>query len=334
MERVRIAVDGMGSDCFPYAEVKGTVLAVNEGYGEAILIGKEDLLRNELSKYKLRYPQRISIKNASEVIYMEDAPAISVRKKRDSSIIVGVELVREKKADCLVSAGNTGAVVCATVLEWGLIKGVERPGIAIVFPTLEGSCILIDVGANIDSKPIHLYQYGIMGAVYSKYVLNKNNPRIGLLNVGEEESKGTDFIKDTYQLLSKSKLNFIGNVEGGDIFRGKADVIVCDGFVGNVALKISESLAQALIIFLKRHIQRSNLAKLGAFLLKGTFKNLKKEIDYAEYGGAPLLGVDGICIICHGASSPWAIKNAIKFAYFSVKNDIKKHIEKGIEELG
>jgi len=334
MENIRIAVDAMGSDNAPYAEVEGTVLAVNEGYGEAILVGKEEVLKRELKKYRLHYPERITIQNATEVIEMRDLPAISVRKKKDSSIMVAVGLVKEGKADCLISAGNTGAVVCATSLEWGLIKNVERPGIAIIFPTLEGSCLLIDVGANIDPKPCHLYQYAIMGVIYSKYLLKKDNPRVGLLNVGEEETKGTDFIKETHRLLSQSRLNFVGNVEGGDIFKGKADVIVCDGFVGNVALKMSESLAQALIEFFKRHIEKSNLAKLGALLLKGTFKNLRREIDYAEYGGAPLLGVNGICIICHGASSYWAIKNAIKFAFFSVKNNIKKLIEEGIEEFG
>ncbi|MFN7170510.1 MAG: phosphate acyltransferase PlsX, partial [Candidatus Omnitrophota bacterium] len=326
MRHIRIAVDAMGSDRAPYAEIGGVVLAVNEGYGEVILVGNEEVLRKELRRYKLRYPERITIQNASEVIGMDEPPAISVRRKKDSSIMVATELVKEGKADCLVSAGNTGAVVCATTLVWGLIPGIERPGIAIIFPTLEGVCILIDVGANIDPKPIHLYQYAIMGTVYSKYLLGKDNPRVGLLNVGEEESKGTDFVKDTHQLLLRSKLNFIGNVEGGDIFRGKADVIVCDGFVGNVALKISESLAYALIEFLRKHIKKSNLAKIGALFLKGTFKKLKKEIDYAEYGGAPLLGVDGVCTICHGASSYWAIKNALSFTFFSVKNDIKNHI--------
>ncbi|MCM8766102.1 MAG: phosphate acyltransferase PlsX [Candidatus Omnitrophica bacterium] len=334
MKSVRMAVDAMGSDRAPQVEIEGAVLAVNAGYGEVILVGNGEILRKELKKYKLRYPERITVQHAPEVIGMDEPPAISVRRKKNSSIMIAADLVKEGRADALISAGNTGAVVCATTLAWGLIPGIERPGIAIVFPTLEGTCILIDAGANIDPKPSHLYQYAIMGAVYAREILGKDNPRVGLLNIGEEETKGTDFVKETHRLLSKSRLNFIGNVEGGDIFRGKAEVIVCDGFVGNVALKISESLAYALTEFLRRHIQKSNLAKLGAFFLKGTFKNLKKEIDYAEYGGAPLLGVNGVCTICHGASSYWAIKNALKFAFSSIKNDIKSHIEKEIEYLG
>ncbi|MCM8784214.1 MAG: phosphate acyltransferase PlsX [Candidatus Omnitrophica bacterium] len=334
MSNFRIAVDAMGSDHAPHVEVEGAILAVNEGYGEVVLVGDEEILRKELARHRLRYPQRIIIKHASEVIGMEDYPAVSVRRKRESSIMVGVGLVKEGKADCFISAGNTGAVVCATTLEWGLIPGIERPGIAIVFPTLEGVCILIDAGANINPKPMHLYQYAIMGAVYARYLFNIDKPRVGLLNVGEEDTKGTDFVKETHQLLLKSGLNFIGNVEGGDIFKGKTDVIVCDGFVGNVALKISESLAYALIEFLRRHIKRSGLARIGALFLKSTFRNLKKEIDYAEYGGAPLLGVNGVCIICHGASSYRAIKNAIKFAVCSVKNNVRIHIQEGIEKLG
>ncbi|MGE4357898.1 MAG: phosphate acyltransferase PlsX [Candidatus Omnitrophota bacterium] len=334
MENIRVAVDAMGSDRAPCVEVEGAISAVERGYGQVVLVGNEELLKKELSKYRLRYPERITINHASEVIGMDDSPAVSVRRKKESSIMVGVEMVKKGKADCFVSAGNTGAVVCATTLEWGLIPGIERPGIAIVFPTLEGVCILIDAGANINPKPIHLYQYAVMGTIYAKYLLHIDNPRVGLLNIGEEETKGTDFLKETRQLLLKGGVNFIGNVEGGDIFRGKADVIICDGFVGNVALKISESLAYALMEFLRRHIKKSNLAKIGALFLKGALRNLKKEIDYAEYGGAPLLGVNGICVICHGASSSRAIKNAIRFAVSSVENNITRHIQEDIKNLG
>jgi len=332
MEKIRIALDALGSDNSPQSEVEGAILAAEEGYGRIILVGDEERIRQELARHR-RGLSDIEIQHASEVIGMEDSPAASVRRKKDSSISVAANLVKERRADCLVSAGNTGAVVCATSLKWGLIPGIERPGIAIVFPTLKGPCLLIDVGANIDPKPTHLFQYGLMGMTYSKHVLGRDNPRVGLLNIGEEETKGTDFIKETHQLLSQGKMNFIGNVEGRDIFMGESDVIVCDGFVGNVALKVSESVAHAFTEFLKRHIRKSLVAKIGALFLRGAFRDLKKEVDYAEYGGAPLLGVNGVCTICHGASSSKAIKNAIRFAAESIKHNITIHIEEELNSM-
>lgn len=333
MANIRIALDAMGSDHAPQAEIEGAILAADEHYGQIILVGDKERLEQGIKKYKKNL-SNLSIQHASEVIGMEDSPAASVRRKKDSSISVAVDLLKEGRADCLVSAGNTGAVVCATTLKWGMIQGIERPGIAIIFPTLRGPCLLIDVGANIDPKPTHLFQYALMGVAYSTYVLGKRVPTVGLLNIGEEESKGTDFVKETHQLLLQSKVNFIGNVEGRDLFTGKSDVIICDGFVGNVALKVSESLAHAFTEFLRRHIEKRLMAKIGALFLKGAFRGLKKEVDYAEYGGAPLLGVNGVCIICHGASNALAIKNAIRFAAESVKNSLTVHIQEELRKMG
>jgi glycerol-3-phosphate acyltransferase PlsX len=261
---------------------------------------------------------------------MCESAALSVRRKRNSSIVVGLSLVKEGKADAFFSAGNTGAVVCAATLELRLLPGVERPGIAIVTPTLKGIALIIDVGANIDPKPNQLLQYGIMADVYCRNILDKNEPSIGLLNIGEEEIKGTEFMRQTHELLQKSHLNFIGNVEGKDIFSGKCDIIVCDGFVGNVALKVSESAAEAMQVFLKRHLLSNIWGKIGLLFLLPSLKRFKKDIDYAEYGGAPLLGVDGVVIIGHGRSNIRAIKNAIRVAKEEVE---RKFNEKVLEAI-
>ncbi len=322
---MKIVVDGMGGDNAPFVTVKGAVEAVNENGLNIILTGDKEKLEKELSQYN--YPrEKIDIVHASEVIDMDESPAISVRRKKDSSINVGINLLKEKKADAFVSAGNTGAVTCAAVLMLGLLKGIERPAIAVIVPNLIDVSLLIDVGANIDPKPEHLYQCAIMGTIYFEHILNKEKPRVGLLNVGEEESKGTDFLKETYKLLQSAKINFIGNVEGRDIFTGKSDIIVCDGLVGNVVLKVSESLAETISKLLKRELKRNLLTKIGAFLSIPAFRTLKKKIDYAEYGGAPLLGVDGICIISHGRSSSRAIRNAIRVASEFVSHRINEKI--------
>jgi len=330
---MRIVVDAMGGDNAPSVVVEGAILAVREYGFEIVLVGSQAAIEDELEKGKNIFPN-ISVRHASEVIEMDEPAALSIKRKRDSSIIVGVDLVKSKEAQAFVSAGNTGAVVCASTLGMRLLEGVERPGIAIIFPTLKGISLLIDAGANIDPKPSHLLQYGIMGKAFSHYILKKPNPSVGLLNVGEEESKGTDFVKETYQLLTDSKLNFIGNVEGRDIFHGTADVIVCDGFIGNVVLKVSESLAETLSEFLRRELTKSFITKVGAFLSGPAFRALKKEIDYSEYGGAPLLGVDGICIISHGRSSAKAIKNAIRQAGEFVNYQVNQHIVEGIKNNG
>lgn len=328
---MKIVVDAMGGDHGVQVIVEGALQAVKEYAPEIILIGDEQKIQSCLDKLGYK-GDKVCVYPAQETIQMHESPAVSVRRKRKSSIVLGVGLVRDGKADAFFSAGNTGAVVCAATLDLGLLAGVERPGIAIVTPTLKGISLIVDVGANIDAKPLHLLQYGIMGSAYMENIFNKQNPSVGLLNVGEEESKGTDFVKDTYELLSKSKLNFVGNVEGKALFSGKCDVIVCDGFVGNVALKVTEGTAEAIQVFLKRHLLKANLlGKVGILLLKNTFKRFKKELDYAEYGGAVLLGVDGVVIIGHGRSNPRAIKNAIRVALEEVERKINQKI---LEALG
>lgn len=326
---MKIVLDGMGGDNAPGAIVEGAVLAAEEFGSRIILVGIKEVLERELSKYKGR-GSNIEIHHASEIIDMRDAPAASVRRKQDSSINVSVKLVKEGKGQAIVSAGNTGAVVCASSLYLRPLEGIERPGIAIVAPNLNGTSLIIDVGANIDPKPEHLYQYGIMGDIYSRTILQKPNPTVGLLNIGQEASKGTDILKAAFNLLTNSRLNFIGNVEGRDLFNGKCDVIVCDGFVGNVALKVSEGLAESLGALLKRELGESFITRIGALLSKSALQAMKREMDYTEYGGAPLLGIDGICIIGHGSSSAKAIKNAVRVAEETINHKVNQHIVESI----
>ncbi|MFH1848440.1 MAG: phosphate acyltransferase PlsX [Candidatus Omnitrophota bacterium] len=328
---VRIAVDGMGGDHAPSVVVEGAIQAARDFGYQILIVGQEDVIKSELEKHS-PIPEGISIHHAQEVVDMHEPATTPIRKKKDSSINMCVKLVQENKADAIVSAGNTGAAVCATTLRLGLLKGVQRPGIAILFPTLKGITMLIDVGANIDPKPEHLLQYGIMGDAYLRHILGNPNPSIGLLNVGEEDTKGPDFTKQTHQLLSESRLNFIGNVEGRDIYSGECDVIVCDGFVGNVVLKVSESLAFTISVFLKRELKKGIMSKLGVLLSSSAFRIFKKKVDYAEYGGAPLLGVDGRVIIGHGSSNAKAIRNAIRVAAEFKEKHINQHIVEEIEQ--
>ena len=327
---IRIALDAMGSDNAPFTDVEGAVLAAREFDYDIILVGNEDLIKKELGKHKPT-PPNISIHHASEVIGMHEQPVLSVRRKKDSSIVMLCNLAKEKKVDAIVSAGNTGAMVCAATLKCRLLQGVERAGIGVIMPTLKGPVVMIDGGANIDAKPSHLLQYGIMASAYSEYILDIKSPRVGLLNVGEEESKGTGSLKEAYSLLESSRLNFIGNVEGKDFFIGDCDVIVCDGLVGNVALKVTESVAHAFGEMLKRELKNSLLASIGAILAKNAFRLMKKKIDYTEYGGAPLLGVNGVCIIGHGSSTPKAIKNAIRVAGEEVVKNVNQRIVEAIK---
>jgi glycerol-3-phosphate acyltransferase PlsX len=327
---MKIVIDAMGSDNAPRVEVEGAIQAAEEFGHELLLVGDETRIKQEFDKYGGK-PDKINIVNATEVIEMHEPAALSVRRKRKSSIVMGLDLLKHNEADAFVSAGNTGAVVCAATLSLRLLPGVERPGIGIVIPTLAGPSMIIDVGANIDPKPMHLLQYGIMADAYSRYILHKDKPKVGLLNVGEEETKGTDFDKETHALLSESQLNFIGNIEGRDIYAGSTDIVLCDGFVGNVILKVSESVADTIVKLLKQEIKSSVIATLGAALASSAFNELKKKMDYSEYGGAPLLGVDGRVIISHGSSSPKAIKNAVKVAAESIAQDVNKHIVEEIE---
>jgi glycerol-3-phosphate acyltransferase PlsX len=326
---MKIVVDAMGGDHAPQVVIEGSIVAVKEYGARVILVGDETKIKPLLQKAKYS-GDSIEVVHASETIEMCESAALSVRRKRNSSIVVGLSLLKEGKAEAFFSAGNTGAVVCAATLELRLLPGIERPGIAIVTPTLKGIALIIDVGANIDPKPNQLLQYGIMADVYCRNILNKTNPSVGLLNIGEEEIKGTEFMRQTHELLQKSKLNFIGNVEGKDIFSGKSDIIVCDGFVGNVALKVSESAAEAMQVFLKRHLLSNIWGKIGLLFLLPSLKRFKKDIDYAEYGGAPLLGVDGVVIIGHGRSNVRAIKNAIRVAKEEVE---RKFNEKVLEAI-
>jgi glycerol-3-phosphate acyltransferase PlsX len=319
----------MGGDHAPEVVIDGVIAAIKEYGVEVVLVGNQARIGALIIKSKFR-SDKLSVCPSTEVIEMHDPAATSVRRKRNSSIVVGLKLVKDGKADAFVSAGNTGAVVCAGTLTLGLMAGVERPGIAIVMPSLKGIFVIMDVGANIDPKPVHLMQYGIMADAYARDILSLSNPSVGLLNVGEEESKGTGFLKESFELLSKTKLNFIGNVEGKHLFSGECDVVICDGFVGNVTLKVSESLGEAMQLFLKRHILSNPLGILGALLLKSSFKKFKKDIDYSEYGGAPLLGVNGVVIIGHGRSNAYAIKNAIRVAKTEVENKFNEKLSSAI----
>lgn len=322
---MKIAIDAMGGDNAPQVVVEGAIQAAREYDMELILVGDRARVEAEIRKLG-GAPKNVSIHHASEVIGFDEPAAQSVRRKKDASVCVAADLVKAGQADAIVTAGHTGAAVAATTLKLRLLEGIERPGIGIVFPTLKEPSFLIDVGANIEVKPMHLYQYGAMGAVYMKYILGKKSPSIGILNVGEEDSKGTEHVREAHQLLEKSKLNFIGNVEGRDIFTGKVDVIVCDGFVGNVVLKVAESITEVIGKLLKKELKKNYLTIMGALLSKSAYQSLKQKVDYAEYGGAPLLGVNGTCIISHGSSNPKAIKNAIRVAGEFVKREINRHI--------
>jgi len=328
---MKIVVDAMGGDHAPEVVVEGAVAAVQEYENtEVVLVGDEQRIRSLLAKARYN-GNKISVYPSTEIIEMSESPAASVRKKRNSSIVVGINLVKEGAAEAFVSAGNTGAVVCAATLSLGLLPGIERSGIGIIAPTLKGMAMIIDVGANIDPKPTQLLQYGIMADAYMRDILNVNSPTVGLLSVGEEETKGTDFVKETHSLFEASHLNFIGNVEGRDLFSGRCDIIVCDGFVGNVALKVSESLAEALQIFLKRHITSSPMGMLGFLLLKRSFSRFKKSLDYSEYGGAPLLGINSVVIIGHGRSNARAIKNAIRVSKEEVERRFNEKLMEAVK---
>lgn len=322
---MRIAVDGMGGDNAPHAIVEGAILAAREYDSRIVLVGDQNLLQSELEKHK-SVPNNITIHHAGSFVRMDESATIAIRKKKDASVAVCADLLKDGVVDAMVTAGHTGAAVVACTLKLRLLEGIQRPGIGIVFPTLGTPTLLIDVGANIDTKPIHLYQNAVMGDVYFRFIMRKNRPSIGILNIGEEETKGTEYIKEAHQLLNKSRLHFIGNVEGRDIFNGSVDIVVCDGFVGNVVLKVSESIADVIGKLLKQELKKNWVTMLGAALARPAFDALRKEVDYSEYGGAPLLGIAGNCIISHGSSNARAMKNAIRVASEFVKYEINQHI--------
>lgn len=329
---MKVAVDAMGGDFAPQRVVEGAILAAQDKGIPIILVGDRERLEYELSKYKERSKDLpISIHHASEVVGMHESPSLALRKKRDSSIRVAFELVKKGEASAVVSAGNSGAAMAVGMFVLKKLKGVDRPAIAVLLPTLKGSAIMLDVGGNVDCKPYHLVQFAIMGSVYAKYLLKKEGPRVGLLSNGVEEGKGTDLTRETHLILKKGSLNYIGYVEGRDIYYGDVDVVVCDGFVGNVALKVSEGLVDALGTMVKNEILSGIFPRLGYLLIRGAFERIKKRVDYSEYGGAPLLGIDGICIISHGASSAKAIKNAILLACNYANQRVNSHLLEDLE---
>jgi glycerol-3-phosphate acyltransferase PlsX len=310
----RIAVDAMGTDAAPGPEVEGAILAVRERFAEAVLVGPQDVLGRELGRREARGLD-IKVVHASEAVTMEDAAAKVFRLKRDSSIRVAARLVREGKVDGFVSAGNTGAVMATAKITLGALEGVERPALAAVFPNSKGTAtVLLDVGANVDCQPHNLEQSAVMGEIYYRAIFGVHRPRVGLLSVGQEEQKGNDLARRTYRRLKQLPLNFIGNVEGRDLYNGRVDVIVADGFTGNVVLKASEGVAEVLSGILRDALSSTLSAKVGYVLARRALRDFKKRADYSEYGGAPLLGVRGVCIICHGRSNANAIKNAIRVA--------------------
>jgi len=327
---VKIAVDAMGGDHGPAVVVEGAIAAVREFGVSVILVGDRQAIEAEVGRLGAR-SLGLEIRHASEVVGMAESPSLALRRKRDSSLRVAAELVRDDKAAAFISAGNTGAAMAISMFVIGVLRGIDRPAIAAVLPSLRGFTVLIDAGANITPKPWHLFQFAIMGHVYARDILGLEGPRVGLLSVGEEEGKGNDLTREAYELLKESRLNFIGNIEGRDIYNGQCDVIVTDGFTGNVALKISESLAEMVGAMIKEELTRDLRSKVGAALSVPAFARFRKRVDYTEMGGAPLLGIDGAAIICHGASPVKAIKNAVRVAAEWATAGLNEHIKAALE---
>lgn len=325
---MRIALDAMGGDNAPQATVEGAYLYQKhtQHRNSIILVGNENVLINECLKHGDIKKNNITIKNSTQIIEMNESPTDALKKKQDSSMLVGIKLNKANEADAFVSAGNTGAQMAASLLNLGRIKGVNRPAIGSFIPSEKGMVFVIDVGANVDCKPVNLFQFGMMGRIFVDHIFNKEDLTIGLLNIGEEEKKGNELSIAAYQLMKNECKGFVGNIEGRDILKGKVDIVVCDGFVGNVILKFAESIMGVLTKSIKRNLGSNLFVNLGALLVKPAFSELRRNYDYEEYGGVPLLGVNGISIICHGSSTGKAIKNAIIVAEQMGLKKVNEHI--------
>jgi len=331
--RCRIALDAMGGDHAPQEIIKGAILASREYGVDILLVGKEEVIREKLSVIGEKLPAAIELVHAPEVVEMDDTALAPLRRKRKSSVRICANLVAEGRADAFVSAGNTGATWTSARAVMGMIEGVSRPALAAIVPSTKGHTLLLDVGANVDAKPNHLREFAVMGHFYAQMVFGIEQPRVGLLSIGEEEGKGNELTKETFRVLKETGLNFIGNAEGRDVYNGNCDVVVCDGFIGNVVLKASEALGEFVSRTLKTEMTRSLPRKVGALLARSAFDDLKKRMDYSEYGGAPLLGVKGGCIVCHGRSNAKAIKNAIRVACDFARNRIDSKILERVGDL-
>lgn len=329
---MRIAIDAMGGDYAPEATIHGGVEAARTGRGEyeVVFVGDEPVIKTFLARHFRVQDLPIAIEHSSQHIEMGEIPTVALKEKPDASISVAMKLHRSGEVDAVVSAGHTGAAMASAFLCLGRIEGVRRPAIGSLIPHGQGVTFLIDVGANLGIKPHHFWQFAVMGEIYMKNVYQILRPKIGLLNVGEEKTKGGEAVQQAYELLRKSSLNFEGNIEGRDVMSGKVDVIVCDGFIGNVVLKFAESFNGVYSKTLKRKIGKKVFSNIGAFLLKPTLNRLRRIYDYEEYGGAPLLGINGTCVICHGSSTPKAVKHAVLEAVAMVKHGVNKKIS---EEL-
>lgn len=330
--KITVAVDAMGGDQAPVDVVEGAVEASRRWGVSIVLVGDTDTVKAELGKYDCA-DLLISVEHASEVVGMHDSASDAVRKKKDSSIRVAFNLVKDGRADAVVSAGNSGATMAAGMFVLKRIQGIDRPAIATIFPNLVDQTLILDVGGNVDCKSMHLQQFAIMGDIYARHLMGKRSPRVGLLSNGEEESKGNDLTRESHQLLQNAAFNYVGYVEGRDIFNGSVDVVVCDGFVGNVLLKVSEGLADAIGKMLRAEIESSFMAKIGYLLARPAFRLFKKKVDYSEYGGAPLLGIQGTGMICHGGSNPKAIMNAIRMACETVEHDVNVKLAEKMQLL-
>jgi len=333
MTVVRIALDAMGGDHAPQEIVKGALLAAAEYQVEVLLVGREEDVRRELAAASATTPRNIEVVDAREVVEMDDTAIAPLRRKRNSSIRVCANLVSEGRADAFVSAGNTGATWTSARVVMGMIEGVSRPALAAILPNAKRHTLLLDVGANVDAKPNHLREFAVMGHFYAQMVFGIDSPRVGLLSIGEEEGKGNELTKEVFRVLKETGLNFIGNAEGRDVYNGNADVIVCDGFIGNVVLKASEALGEMITRTIREELMRNWQRKIGGLLARSAFDELKARMDYSEYGGAPLLGVKGGCIVCHGRSNAKAIKNALRVARDFALNRIDEKIQERVNDL-